>query len=410
MNKCAFTICSKNYLAQAFTLRESFLKYNSEIDFHIFLADIYDHELLEKFRYIIPVNEKIVPKLEDMAFKYNVIEFNTSIKPFCIKYLLDKYEKVMYLDPDIYVTSSLSVVFDMLNEKDFVITPHYNHLEQEFTGAIPEEIVMFVGVFNLGFCAVKKGVVGEQIIHWWMNRLENKCFDEKSDALFVDQKWIDYLPAAFPNDVCICHHSGMNVATWNLHERTLITENEPYMVKDIVTNEVFPLLFFHFSGFKPFDKSVLDRRVPKYNISDYPVLKHIVEFYAELELKNGYEIYSKIPYGFNLFDNGVSILPINRRLYHKWSSNHKFENLFSEKGALYKIFKKNSLLAKKKTKDTAIVINENEQKSRMKYNLLLKLFKLCFKILRLDKYCNFLIVLNQISQLNYQYEVFEVKE
>ena len=182
MNKCAFTICSKNYLAQAFTLRESFLKYNSEIDFHIFLADIYDHELLEKFRYIIPVNEKIVPKLEDMAFKYNVIEFNTSIKPFCIKYLLDKYEKVMYLDPDIYVTSSLSVVFDMLNEKDFVITPHYNHLEKEFTGAIPEEIVMFVGVFNLGFCAVKKGVVGELIIHWWMNRLENKCFDHSNPS------------------------------------------------------------------------------------------------------------------------------------------------------------------------------------------------------------------------------------
>ena len=132
--KCAFSICSKNYLSQAFTLRESFIKYNPGIDFHIFLADEYDAKLLDEYKFIIQLSNEIVPGWEDMAFKYDVIEFNTSIKPFCIDYLLKKYERVIYLDPDIYVVSSLDTIYEMLNDKDFVITPHFNHIEINFTG------------------------------------------------------------------------------------------------------------------------------------------------------------------------------------------------------------------------------------------------------------------------------------
>ena len=39
-NKCIFTICSKNYLAQALTLKESIKKHEPSVDFYIFLADL----------------------------------------------------------------------------------------------------------------------------------------------------------------------------------------------------------------------------------------------------------------------------------------------------------------------------------------------------------------------------------
>ena len=35
----AFTICAKNYLAQALTLKKSFHKHNLDCDFFIFLSD-----------------------------------------------------------------------------------------------------------------------------------------------------------------------------------------------------------------------------------------------------------------------------------------------------------------------------------------------------------------------------------
>lgn len=43
MKQCAFTICAKNYLAQAITLRESFKRHNKE-EFFIFLSDDKDKE------------------------------------------------------------------------------------------------------------------------------------------------------------------------------------------------------------------------------------------------------------------------------------------------------------------------------------------------------------------------------
>lgn len=399
--KCAFSICSKNYLSQAFTLRESFIKYNPGIDFHIFLADEYDAKLLDEYKFIIQLSNEIVPGWEDMAFKYDVIEFNTSIKPFCIDYLLKKYERVIYLDPDIYVVSSLDTIYEMLNDKDFVITPHFNHIEINFTGSVSEEELLFVGIYNLGFCAIKNSEVGEQIISWWKKRLQHKCFADKDSALHVDQKWIDFLPAAYPNNVLICQHPGINMAIWNLHERILETENNPYYVKDTVTKQSFPLLFFHFSGFDPFNKNVLNRRHPQFNISDYPVYKNIINEYATEVYKNGYEFFSKQIYGFNQFDNGIRILPVNRRIYNSWSIDNYYENLFSADGVLYKECKKKKLLSKAKNSKVAILKVDTNVKSK-KYTQLNKIMKIVFKILGIDRYDAFLRALNRISQKNYQ--------
>ena len=78
---CAFTICAKNYLAQALTLRESFLKHNPSLNFFIFLADKIDG--VEDVDGVVALDKSWIPDWVNMAFKYDVIEFNTSIKPFC---------------------------------------------------------------------------------------------------------------------------------------------------------------------------------------------------------------------------------------------------------------------------------------------------------------------------------------
>lgn len=62
-------------------------------------------------------------------------------------------------------------------------------------------------------------------------KLQDQCYDDRDDGTFVDQKWMNFIPAFFPDDVCISHNEGLNVAIWNLHERELVIEGGKYYVK-----------------------------------------------------------------------------------------------------------------------------------------------------------------------------------
>lgn len=394
--KCAFTICSKNYLAQAFTLKESFLKYNSDKDFFIFLADRIEADI-KRHDEVISLSTDWIPKWEEMAFKYRVIEFNTSIKPFCINKLFnDGYEKVIYLDPDIYVTDSLDMITELLDEKDFVLTPHYCHLNLDFNGAVPENGILSVGIFNLGFCAVRNSSVGRDIIAWWMKQLSKWCFQDPQTGVFVDQKWMSLLPGFYQNELCILQDAGVNVAIWNLHERKLLCENGKYFVEDIFTKKKSPLLFFHFSGFDPYTSDYINRRHPNYNIKDFPSFKPIIEEYRELEYKNGYDYYSKLRYSFGYFDNGTMILPVNRGIYTKIED--KYPHPFSNE-QLYRFFEKLHLISKRKN-SYCETYKSGDKDSKSKLIMLFLRFML--KLLGADKYNALLSAFNTISSPYHQ--------
>jgi hypothetical protein len=271
---CVFTICAKNYLAQALTLRESTLFYN-KIDFYIFLSDSVDGVKVKDG--IRELKDSWIPNWKMMAFKYNVIEFSTAIKPFCFEELfLEGYDKVMYLDPDIYVTDSLSSIFGILDYSSIILTPHYCDEVEVYRGAVSENVFLQAGIFNLGFIAVKNDLTGNKMIKWWKNRLENQCYSDKSTALFVDQKWMDFIPAFFPKETVISQNMGWNVAIWNLHERALLVNENKYYIRRSSDGYIFPLVFFHFSGFDPYNLNVINRRHPQYNISTYPSFAPII--------------------------------------------------------------------------------------------------------------------------------------
>lgn len=399
MNKknCAFTICSKNYLAQAFTLKESFIKHNTDKDFYIFLADKIDSSV-KRWDEVVQLSEEFIPKWEEMAFKYNVIEFNTSIKPFCFQKLFcTGYENVIYLDPDIYVLDSFDVVYNDLNNKDMVVTPHCTHIQDEFTGAVSEEELLFVGIYNLGFCGIKNSAVGNTIINWWMNRLEKRCFVDKIDALHVDQKWIDFLPAFFPNELLVSHHLGYNVAVWNLFERELVVENSKFFVKDIFSGELFPLIFFHFSGFDPERKDVINRRHPKYNVSIYPSFIPLIQDYAKQEFKNNYEYYTYLKYDFNNYSNGNKILPFHRRIYDELKDRKLLQCPFDCNQDFYKLLKKKRLLSKIYNDNTAVYRQSVNNKGK-KLHVLKKMMQLIERFLKGDKYQLLLNALADISR------------
>lgn len=402
---CAFTICAKNYLAQALTLRESFLKHNPSLNFFIFLADKIDG--VEDVDGVVALDKSWIPDWVNMAFKYDVIEFNTSIKPFCFgKLFKDGYEKVIYLDPDIYVTRPLDFIYECLNDKSIVLTPHYCDIEEHFDGAVSEETFNKVGIYNLGFCALKNDKVGQEIAKWWQNRLQYKCYSQSSEGLFVDQKWMDYIPGFFPDATCVSSHYGMNVAIWNLHERELfIDEKQGYMIRRKKTGDEFPLLFFHFSGFDPFETTVINRRHPQFNVTTYPSFKPIIEEYRERVYANGYDRFSKMTYGFNHYFDGSVITPLQRRIFRVYLNDHKVEfNPFEINTPFYKILKNSRLLLKASTKQNGFASYTKEEKNKGKKleNKVVKpMLSLALRVLGAERYAMLIRLFTLASDKEY---------
>lgn len=404
---CTFTICAKNYLAQALTLKESFLKHNPSLNFFIFLADKIDE--VEDVEGVVTLDKSWIPDWVNMAYKYDVIEFNTSIKPFCFgKLFKEGYEKVIYLDPDIYVTCPLDYIYECLNNKSVVLTPHYCDIEEHFDGAVSEETFNKAGIYNLGFCALKNDKVGQEIAKWWQNRLQYKCYSQSSEGLFVDQKWMDYIPGFFPDATCVSSHHGMNVAIWNLHERELfIDDKQGYMIRRKKTGDEFPLLFFHFSGFDPFETTVINRRHPQFNVTTYPSFKPIIEEYRARVYANGYDRFCKMKYGFNHYSDGGVITPLQRRMFRVYLNEHKVEfNPFEINTPFYKILKNSRLLLKASTKQTGFASYTKEEKNKGKKledKVVKPMLRLALRVLGAERYAMLIRLFTLAGDNEYHY-------
>ena len=399
--RVVFTICAKNYLAQALSLRESTLKRN-DVDFYIFLSDKDDEEGMPE---VVLLDDEWIPNWQQMAFKYDVIEFSTSIKPFCFQKLFkDGYERVIYLDPDIYVYNSLDIVFSALDNKSIVLTPHRCYITDTSDDMIPEQLVSSVGIYNCGFIAIKNDIVGNKVVNWWGKKLSNQCLCDLSHGLFVDQKWIDFVPGYYPNDILISNHLGMNVATWNLQERLIFQKDGTYYVKSRVDNQQFPLMFFHFSGYNPHLPSLLHKRKERSDIKFFPEMEKMVTEYREAEIRNEYDRYSKMKYSFNFFSDGTPILAIHRQLYYRNLQDSKnVKSPFDANGYLYTLYVKRGLITGTR-KDSS----EYQITRKKKLSLNQKIANTLFRLLGTK---NYLKLIGKFATLgSYSYYDFLVDE
>ena len=106
----------------------------------------------EKFHLLL-VEELRIPNFNSVAFKYDILELNTNVKPTFLKALLSRgVDQLVYLDPDIFIYSPLNSVFGALEDHAIALTPHILSPNQD----LAEQILLSSGVFNLGFVAVKK--------------------------------------------------------------------------------------------------------------------------------------------------------------------------------------------------------------------------------------------------------------
>lgn len=316
-DKIVFTLCSNNYLSQAKALGDSVLKYSPEYSFVIGLVDKYsksiDYTAYSQFN-IVPIDKMRITNLNQILNKYDIVELNTCIKPFCFQYLFEEFKNVQYIyyiDPDILLYSSLSIIETEFNDKQILLTPHITSCGKEDMNFLIEKHVLKYGVFNLGFLGLRRSDVVHTFLEWFSSRLFVYCYNDIDNGLFVDQLWANFIPAFFSNSVSVSLNPGLNMAYWNLHERSLSfnKNTETYLV-----NDCFPLVFFHFSNF-----DVSTKRLKTRSRRDEAILNKLCEEYGNFLVSNNYFDYknTKCVYVRNIDSVKMGIIKKIGRIFFK---------------------------------------------------------------------------------------------
>lgn len=289
-----FTICSRNFLGYAETLLSSVKEHHPDATVYAVLCDKEDGIDKASLNYpLIMMQDLGIPSLDRMVEKYNITELNTSLKPFAFLYLFDKHpgETVVYLDPDILVTSRFAELEAFFEAgADCVLTPHITE-SAEFAEMSDRSFLRY-GVYNLGFCALRDTSDVRMVVAWWARRLENECIIDLENGIFVDQKWADLLPA-FIENTQILRHPGYNIAYWNLSQRRLALRNGEWTVNNK------PIRFIHFSGNRFDDPKVFSRHGNQINPENTPELVKIIAAYREKLNKNGHPYYNSQEFAFS---------------------------------------------------------------------------------------------------------------
>jgi hypothetical protein len=395
MVRAACTICSLNYLPYARTLCDSFLRFHPDCKFYVLLVDRLpaDFERLSERFEIITVEELGITDFPSVAFKYDILELNTNVKPTFLRALLARgIDQLVYLDPDIFVYRALDSVFDALSERSIVLIPH--SLSPISDDGLSERTFLSSGVFNLGFLAVNKCRETDSFLSWWENRCLNLAFDEQHIGLFVDQKWINLVPCFF-DSVKILKNLGCNMAYWNLHERRLSQDGDVWMV-----NQCTPLEFYHFSGISVDGGERISKYTDSFNLNNRPDLRSIFEDYRTQLIDHGFLSLNSSKYAFGAFDNGQYINRLTRSIFAANLEAFSDENPFRSSSRFYQWAKKARLFsdrdsAKSYTRKT---YSKTDARLRAPHAIL----RLMLRMLGADRYTVLLKYLAYISGLRNQ--------
>jgi len=394
----ACTIVSLNYLHYARALCRSFLRHHPDGKFYVLLVDRLpkDFDLSSEEFYLVLVDELGVPNFDSVAFKYDIMELNTNVKPTLLKVLFSQgVEQIVYLDPDIFIYRPLDSVFGALADHAIALTPHILSPDQD----LAEQVLLSSGVFNLGFVAVKKCPEAVRFLDWWEARCLGLAYDEQRTGLFVDQKWVNFVPCLF-DSVCVLRTPGCNMAYWNLHERQLSLERGMLLV-----NREIPLEFYHFSGISVEGGERISKYTDRFTLTTRPDLRGIFEEYRAELVKNGSrEAHTAADYVFGSFDNGQYINRLTRSLYAANLANYLGENPFSSSSKFYQWAKSAGIFGDRDTANTYTQRSYSKREPRLR--MIHALLRGALRVLGADRYTVLLRYLSYISILRNQIDVF----
>ena len=308
------TIASNNYLALASVFADSFRANHPEHEICCCVVDRphpeVDYEALP-FR-VVFAEELGIPVFRNLAFRYDILELNTAVKPFLLSYLRDHFgaDSALYFDPDILVCDQLAGIEQALRDHLAVLTPHITApLDNDFNPS--ERKIRMVGVYNLGFLGLRLEETTRAFLDWWQQRVFLWGQNDPFNGVFVDQGWMDFAPS-FLEPIAILRDPIYNIAYWNLLHRRITNHNGTWQI------EGRPVGFVHFSGVDLADTTTLSRHQDRISFTERPELGPLLADYRDRILARGHQELRALPYAFDrLGAGGDKIPPIARCALHQ---------------------------------------------------------------------------------------------
>jgi hypothetical protein len=421
MNTLVFTICARNYIGLAKVLEESVKRHGPDVDFRIYVAEGFDSgdaTIVSAPRALATTIDPV--EFANMAFMYNITEFCTALKAACfMDGFAEGYERCIYMDPDIYVTAEIDHIVRALDDRAILMTPHLC-LPAVSEGPRSDSGILATGVYNLGFLALRRSEETSVFLQWWHERLRNQAFNDHYNALYTDQRWMDFVPSLFPDStVQVWRHLGCNVAPWNYHERHIDADGDHFTVRprhDTTPDApTYPLIFLHFSGFD--FRRILEGRFDQLNLSDAETHRDLLPIYdrygtAIRTMASEMARYLSLPYGFDRFADGTMILPSHRRLFRVWHERHgdAADPFAVGDGTFHDALRLRGLLGRSGSADLAAdkanarnVTNPDRLLSRAR-----AIFRLAFRMLGRARFFFLIRSLNKLSHVEQHFDTFDL--
>jgi len=314
-NSIICTVTTKNHIANVRTLAKTFIKYNPEGQVYVLLADKIDGYFEPSKEPFILIRLEDLPDQNDikkLLFYYTPFELCNALRGNLHEYIYNKTDanRWLYIDADIMVCHSFKEIFEQLNDKSILLSPHrIKPSDIKQTNPV-ETLLLRIGLYNSGFLGLKRSEETGKFIRWYKSRLIKFCFIDYIKGVFVDQLWLNFVPLYF-RGVSFLTNPGANVGHWKLFESRLTKKPDGTIMVDDQ-----PLLFMHFSGWdisspnKVSKHAVMDGK----NLSS--IWNELSESYRKELLDNEYESVSRYPYAFDHFKSGEVITTSMRRVYY----------------------------------------------------------------------------------------------
>lgn len=247
LNFC--TLFDKGFLIKGLALHDSLVRHGGSFTLWVLCMDDETKNVLSKLNLsgmrLLSLSDIEDNELARARQNRSLRKYYFTLSPALPLYILEHNDipSITYLDADLYFFSSPEVIYEEMGDKSIMIIPHR-------LGPSRKEKEKEVGKYNVGMLIFKKDESGLACLKWWREQCITYCTDNQSSEFYDDQKFLDHFEEKFKG-VHIMKNLGANLAPWNIVLDKIRRHNGTiYVDRD-------KLVFFHFSGFALYPKSII---------------------------------------------------------------------------------------------------------------------------------------------------------
>jgi hypothetical protein len=210
------TLFDSLYLPQGLALHMSMERHVKDYTLWIVCVDNEVHKALSKLKLpnirLLELSKLETEELIRVKPMRSKGEYCWTLTPFTPKFVFDADKsvfRVTYLDADLWFRKNPKLIFEELENslKSVLITDHAYAPEHDQSDTSGQYCVQFI-IFN------RDG--GEEVRRWWEKKCLEWCYARFEEDKFGDQKYLDYWPILFNEQVHILEKKELLLAPWNM--------------------------------------------------------------------------------------------------------------------------------------------------------------------------------------------------